>query len=150
MATDEGTMDYAIGFLLRQAHQRASSAFAEALEPLGISGRHFGVLHNLGRSGPLSQRELVDRVASDKASMVRTVDDLERAGLAARRPTPGDRRVHSVEITDRGREVLATADQTARHVAIRLMDHLDPVKRSQLVELLTEFLQGPGWVKTNR
>src|SRR3981081_2754345 len=130
MATDEGTMDYAIGFLLRQAHQRASSAFAEELEPLGISGRHFGVLHNLGRSGPLSQRELVDRVASDKASMVRTVDDLERAGLAARRS-----------------EGLAAAEQTARHVAIRLMDHLDPMKRSQLVELLTEFLQGPGWVK---
>ena len=41
-------------------------------------------------------------------------------------------------------------ERTARQVTIRLMDHLDPVKRSQLVELLTEFLQGPGWVKTNR
>jgi DNA-binding MarR family transcriptional regulator len=144
MTTDDGTMDYGIGFLLRQAHQRAAAAFAEALEPLGISGRHFGVLHSLSRSGPLSQRKLVDRVASDKASMVRTVDDLERAGLAARRPTPGDRRVHSVEITDRGREALAEAEQTARRVTIRLMGHLDPAKRSQLVELLTEFMQGAG------
>jgi DNA-binding MarR family transcriptional regulator len=144
MTSNESSPDYAIGFLLRQAHQRASSAFAEALEPLGIAGRHFGVLHNLSRSGPLSQRELVDRVASDKTSMVRTVDDLERAGLAARRPTPGDRRVHSVEITDRGREALAEAEQTARQVTTRLMAHLDPAKRSQLVELLAEFLQGPG------
>jgi DNA-binding MarR family transcriptional regulator len=76
--------------------------------------------------------------------MVRTVDDLEHAGLAARRPTPGDRRVHSVEITDRGREAFAEAEQTAGHVASRLMAHLDPAKRSQLVELLAEFLQGPG------
>jgi DNA-binding MarR family transcriptional regulator len=144
MTSNESPADYAIGFLLRQAHQRASSAFAEALEPLGIAGRHFGVLHNLSRSGPLSQRELVDRVATDKTSMVRTVDDLERAGLATRRPTPGDRRVHSVQITDRGREALAEAEQTARQVTTRLMAHLDPAKRSQLVELLAEFLQGPG------
>jgi DNA-binding MarR family transcriptional regulator len=144
MTSDEGNMDYAIGFLLRQAHQRAATAFAEALEPLGISGRHFAVLHNLGRGGPLSQRELVDRIASDKASMVRIVDDLESGGLAARRPTPGDRRVHSVEITDRGREALAEAEQTARQVAVRLLDHLEEAKRAQLVALLTEFLQGPG------
>jgi MarR family transcriptional regulator, lower aerobic nicotinate degradation pathway regulator len=143
MTSDELPPDYAIGFLLRQAHQRAAAAFAEALEPLKISGRHFAVLHTLGRRGSLSQRELVDSINSDKASMVRIVDDLEAEGLAARRPTPGDRRVRSVEITDRGRETLAEAERTATGVAAGLLAHLDQPKRTQLTALLAEFIQAP-------
>jgi DNA-binding MarR family transcriptional regulator len=142
MTSDEVLQDYSIGLLLRQAQRRAANAFAEALEPLGIAGRHFGVLHALVRGGPMSQRELVDRVASDKASMVRTVDDLEAAGLAIRRPTPGDRRVRSVEITDLGRKTLTEAERTARVVAARLLDHLEPAKREQLTALLAEFVRG--------
>ena len=139
---DKVLQDYSIGFLLRQAHRKAAMTFAEALEPLGIAGRHFGVLHALNRGGPLSQRELVDEVASDKASMVRIVDDLEADGLAVRRPAPRDRRVRSVEITDHGRETLAEAEQTARLVAARLLAHLEPAEREQLTTLLAEFIRG--------
>jgi DNA-binding MarR family transcriptional regulator len=140
MTSNEGLQDYSIGFLLRQAHQRAAAAFAAELEPLGISGRHFAVLHTLNRRGPLSQRELVDSVASDKASMVRIVDDLEAEGMAVRRPAPGDRRVRSVEITDHGRKTVEEAERTARLVTARLLAHLTPKKREQLTALLAEFI----------
>jgi DNA-binding MarR family transcriptional regulator len=138
---DEVPQNYSIGILLRQAHRKAATTFAEALEPLGIAGRHFGILHVLNQSGPLSQRELVDKVASDKASMVRSIDDLEARGLAIRRPTPGDRRVRSVEITDDGRKTLAEAQQIARLVTARLLKHLEPAKRDQLTALLAEFVR---------
>ncbi|MCU1681709.1 MAG: MarR family transcriptional regulator [Amycolatopsis sp.] len=143
MTSEELSLDHNIGFLLRQAHQRAAAAFANALEPHEISGRHYPVLHTLGKRGPLSQRELVDSVNSDKASMVRIVDDLEAKGLAARRPAPGDRRVRSVELTEHGREVLAKAEQTAVDVAESLLTHLDQRKRAQLTALLLDFLHAP-------
>jgi DNA-binding MarR family transcriptional regulator len=141
---DDDATSYAIGFLLRQAHQRAASAFAAALEPLGISGRHFAVLVHLGRSGPLSQRELVELISGDKASMVRIVDDLESAGLATRGPTPGDRRTHSVEITEHGRATLTEAQRTAQRVATDLLAHLEPADRATLVALLTQFVHVRG------
>src|SRR5690348_11745844 len=88
-----------IGPLLRLAQRRAALAFAPALRPLGIEGRHYGVLLNLARQGPLNQRSLMDLTGSDKSTMVRTIDDLEHRGLAVRRPSPADRRAHAVELT---------------------------------------------------
>ena len=104
---------YAVGQLLRRAHTRAARAFAEALAPLGIEGRHFGVLAVVAEHGPQTQRDLVERVGSDRVSMMRIVDDLEARALALRRPVPGDRRLRAVELTDRGREVFRAAEKTS-------------------------------------
>jgi MarR family transcriptional regulator, lower aerobic nicotinate degradation pathway regulator len=72
----------------------------EALRPLDFELRHFAVLLVLVIRGPTEQRDLVEATGgSDKAGIMRVVDDLERKRLAVRKPVPGDRRVRAVEIT---------------------------------------------------
>ena len=132
---------YAVGQLLRRAHTRAARAFAEALAPLGIEGRHFGVLAVVAEHGPQTQRDLVERVGSDRVSMMRIVDDLEARALALRRPVPGDRRLRAVELTDRGREVFRAAEDIARTTGQALLAHLDAAERTALTDLLARFLQ---------
>ena len=56
-----------------------------AVRPFGLELRHFAVLIELAQSGPVSQRDLGLAVGSDKAMIVRVVDDLEAARLAVRR-----------------------------------------------------------------
>jgi hypothetical protein len=90
---------FALGLLPRRAHDRAADALVGAIRPFGLELRHFAVLIALSARGPLSQSALVAATSSDKASMVRVIDDLERAGLVTRRPVPGDRRVHAIEMT---------------------------------------------------
>lgn len=141
--TSNDAPEYLIGFLLRKAHRRAAVAFADALEPMDISGRHFGVLNGLAQFGPMSQRELIDHISSDKASMVRTVDDLETAGLARRELSPDDRRIRQVTITDQGRSTLAQAQKIAHGVTKDLLAHLTPDARQQLITLLDEFIHPP-------
>jgi DNA-binding MarR family transcriptional regulator len=131
--------DYSLGPLLRLAAQRAASTFT-ALSPLDIDGRHFGVLLNLARRGPLSQRQLTAHTGSDKSTMVRTVDDLEAKGLAIRRPAAGDRRAYAVELTDAGRDLFVRAEQVAHTVNDLLLAHLEPGERDQLRHLLRRFL----------
>ena len=92
---------FALGLLLRRAHWRAAAVMAEALRPLGIELRHFAVLIVLVDRGPTVQRDLAAATGSDKAGIMRVVDDLERKGLAVRKAVPGDRRVRAVEITPR-------------------------------------------------
>ena len=58
---------------------------------------------------PLSQRQLMDYLGSDKSAMVRSIDDLEALELCIRKPDEHDRRAHAVELTARGKEVY---DQT--------------------------------------
>lgn len=129
-----------VGFLLRLAHRKSALSFSDALRPLGIEGKHFGVLHQLAHAGPLSQRQLIDRLLGDKSSMVRTVDDLEKRGLAVRRPAAGDRRAHAVELTDEGRRVCAAAEQTARTAAETLLADFGPRDRAQFEELLLRLI----------
>src|ERR1700712_909080 len=132
---------YAVGQLLRRAHPRAARAFAEALTPLGIEGRHFGVLAVLAHRGPQVQRDLVERVGSDRVSMMRVVDDLEARELAVRRPVPGDRRVRAVVLTDHGQEVFHLAEKAARETSETLLSHLEYAEQVALTQLLGRFLQ---------
>jgi DNA-binding MarR family transcriptional regulator len=140
-AVSEQLPPYAVGQLLRRAHARAARAFGEALTPLGIEGRHFGVLAVLADRGSQTQRDLVERVGSDRVSMMRIVDDLEARKLAVRRAVPGDRRLRAVELTEHGREVFHTAEKTARKTSEALLAHLEPAERTALTGLLSRFLQ---------
>jgi DNA-binding MarR family transcriptional regulator len=130
---------FALGLLLRQAHWRASTVMAEAFRPLGIELRHFAVLIVLVDLGPTVQRDLASATGSDKAGIMRVVDDLERKGLAVRKAVPGDRRVRAVEITPQGLELFDAAHAAAEPLAERLVAELGTGEREQLRDLLTKF-----------
>lgn len=135
---------FALGLLLRRAHWRAAAVMTEALRPLGIELRHFAVLIVLADRGPTVQRDLADAAGSDKAGIMRVVDDLERLGLAVRKSVPGDRRVRSVEITPRGAELFDAAHVEAVPVAERLVADLDADETARLTELLTRLAHPEG------
>jgi DNA-binding MarR family transcriptional regulator len=130
--------------LLRRAHWRAAAATTEALRPLGIELRHFAVLIVLVDRGPTVQRDLAAATGSDKAGIMRVVDDLERKGLAVRRSVPGDRRVREVEITPQGMELFNAAHRVAAPVAERWVAELGPGEPEQLIALLTRFAYPEG------
>ncbi|PSM44485.1 MarR family transcriptional regulator [Streptomyces dioscori] len=130
---------FALGLLLRRAHWRAAAVMEEALRPLGIELRHFAVLIVLVDRGPTVQRDLVAATGSDKAGIMRVVDDLERKGLAVRRTVPGDRRVRAVEITPQGVELFDAAHVSAEPLSARLVTDLGPGESERLMDLLTRF-----------
>jgi MarR family transcriptional regulator, lower aerobic nicotinate degradation pathway regulator len=129
-----------IPHLLRLAHRRAATSSAAALRPFGMDDRHLGVLRALGRLGPSSQRRLVDALGTDKSSMVRTVDDLERLGLVWRAPATGDRRAYAVELTPAGRDLLDDAERTAAAAGAELLACLSPAEQETLGALLRRFV----------
>jgi MarR family transcriptional regulator, lower aerobic nicotinate degradation pathway regulator len=135
---------FALGLLLRRAHQRASTALAEAIRPLGLELRHFAVLIELTQSGPINQRDLGAAIGMDKAMVVRVVDDLERMGLAVRQPVAGDRRLRNVAITDRGREAFDAAHVPAPDITQGMVAHLAPDEYEALLDLLTRFTYPPS------
>ncbi|MEU9287768.1 MarR family winged helix-turn-helix transcriptional regulator [Streptomyces sp. NPDC048275] len=145
-ATDRpgDTSPFALGLLLRQAHWRAAAVMTEALRPLGIELRHFAVLIVLVDRGPTVQRDLAAATGSDKAGIMRVVDDLERKGLAVRKAVPGDRRVRAVEITPQGIELFDAAHVAAAPLAERLVAELGPGEPEQLTALLTRFTYPAG------
>src|SRR5918994_6118052 len=89
----------ATGFLLSWNGRRTAEGFARALEDVGLRPPLFGVMRLIDSQPGLTQTELVAGSLIDPSSMVAVVDELERDGLAERRPHPSDRRKHAVHLT---------------------------------------------------
>jgi MarR family transcriptional regulator, transcriptional regulator for hemolysin len=107
MATTTPRTDVDLAFLLAQTSHALATEMTARLEELGISPRDHCVLtHALAEE--LTQSRLAELCALDKTTMVVTMDGLERAGLAERRPSATDRRVRIIAVTPKG-ERLATA-----------------------------------------
>jgi DNA-binding MarR family transcriptional regulator len=125
-----------LGFMLVRATAGMTRLGAVTLAPLGIDGRHYGVLAVLSELGPVSQQTLADMLAVDRSTMVAFVDELERKGHVRRGRNPRDRRAYAIELTDAGahvqREAAALLEGCERHY----LDPLTAAERRTLLELL--------------
>jgi MarR family transcriptional regulator, lower aerobic nicotinate degradation pathway regulator len=138
------SIDLQLGLLLRQAHRRAAAILAAALAPLELSGRHFGVMMLLVRDGTSTQKQLLADLGSDKAGMVRTVDDLDRRGFIRRVQSPQDRRLYHLSLTDAGRGTFAEARKLADAAAQDIFVGLTAAERAALAELLFRVVDPPA------
>lgn len=121
---------------------------AAALESIGITTALFSVLNLLAR-GSAIQQEIGAAIGIDPSTMVALIDELERAGLAKRRPHPNDRRAREVVITPKGRRTVERGQALAREVEDAVLQGLASKERRQLKELLRKALASappqPPW-----
>jgi MarR family transcriptional regulator for hemolysin len=88
--------------LLNKAGHALSNRLAAALAEIDLTPRMQCVLvHALEEER--TQIQLAALADLDKTTMVSTVDDLERLGLAERRPSATDRRARIIAVTPQGR-----------------------------------------------
>jgi MarR family transcriptional regulator for hemolysin len=128
-----------LSLLLNQAGYALSNRLAAALEELGLSVRVYCVLAKAGE-GEFTQRRLGELAWLDKTTMVVTLDEMERRGLAERKLSPTDRRVRVVAITDEGREQLRRADAIVQAVYDEVLAGVD---RDAFVAMLEHLVAGP-------
>ncbi|TCC45085.1 MarR family transcriptional regulator [Kribbella capetownensis] len=111
---------------------------------VGASVTHgqFRLLRTLDQADrALRLSELATQLGIVPRSATSVVDDLESAGLVARRPDPGDRRATLVTLTPAGTEVLTTIRRTRRDAMVTLVARLTPEEQSTLHHLLTRLAQ---------
>lgn len=117
-----------LGYLLKHALQRLVARADDALGPLGVDRKEFGVLRMLDDGPPLSQQELATRLAVDPTTMVAVIDALEAKGALTRRPDPADRRRNAIELTASGR---TTCRAAAAAYAAAEEEFLAPLGRAE-------------------
>ena len=115
MATARTAPPVDLSMLLNQAGYALSNRLAAALAELDMSVRVYCVLAKAAE-GEHTQGRLAELAWMDKTTMVVTLDEMERRGLAERRLSPEDRRVRVVAITAAGRRLLAKADAIVQAV----------------------------------
>jgi MarR family transcriptional regulator, lower aerobic nicotinate degradation pathway regulator len=126
--------------LWRATHTQTTAA----LQSIGLTPALFAVLNFLRANEGAIQQQIGSAMGIDPSTMVSLVDQLERAGLAKRRPHPEDRRAREVLITPKGRRALKRGRELAEEVEDDVLQGLSPTERRQLVALLRKaFASAP-------
>jgi len=90
-------------------------------------------------SAPPSQRELARQLGVDGATLVATIDRLAVAGLVERMPSPHDRRVKLVVLTERGRALALEVEGFTATLRSALMARIDNGRVAVAAEVLEEL-----------
>jgi len=131
-------LGWALGMVFRSYVKAAGAAFADL--PGGPRG--YQVLAAAARSDPDSQLALAQHLGVDRTVMTYLLDDLEGAGLIARRPDPADRRARRIVATARGRELLDDLDRRLREAEQRVLAGLENEADRHTFRVLLRQLAG--------
>ncbi len=128
-------------WLLSRASHALMTELTSALEDSGISPRAHSVLAT-AMTGQYTQTELARLVGLDKTTMVVTVDELEAAGLAERRPSKSDRRARVIVVTGAGQRKAREADAVLDRVRDDVLASLPVDEREVFLRALGRLACG--------
>ncbi|BBH67911.1 hypothetical protein ACTI_45960 [Actinoplanes sp. OR16] len=128
-------------FLLSWVNHALALENAAGLSELGISTRAYCVLYK-GMTGEFTQSQLGDMCGIDKTTMVVTVDELERLGLAERRLSRTDRRARIVGVTPAGEEVAAQATTIVQRIQDEVLSTVPARDRAAFIRVLSQLVEG--------
>lgn len=129
-------VDVDLGWALGSVTRYYMRAAIEATEGVPGGPRGYLVLATAAHGEPTSQLALAQHLGVDRTVMTYLLDDLEEAGLVARRPDPSDRRARRVVLTAAGRELLSELKRRMREAENVLLQPLDQHDRGVLRGLL--------------
>jgi DNA-binding MarR family transcriptional regulator len=127
--------------LLAKAASRALHARADGA---GFAPCQFPVLLELWNGDGLTQRELLDRLDIEQATMANTLSRMERDGLISRRRHPKDKRAQLVFLTTKGKALQETALAAASETEEALFQGFRRFERELLLEYMRMVLANLG------
>jgi len=127
--------------LLSQASHALQTELTAGLEALGISPRAQCVLSK-AMQGEFTQSQLAEMSDVDKTTMVVTIDALERAGLAERRPSSSDRRARIISVTKAGERAVAEGQAIVDRIFDDVLSTLPAREREAFVRGLARLVEG--------
>ncbi|MEU8779206.1 MarR family transcriptional regulator [Streptomyces sp. NPDC048606] len=131
-----------LSFLLDHTGRALRTRMAAALGEIGLTARMHCVLVH-AQEEERTQIQLAEIGDMDKTTMVVTVDALEKAGLAERRPSTKDRRARIISVTEKGAALSVTSRRIVDEVHAEALASLAPADRETLLRALASLAEGP-------
>lgn len=124
------------GYLANHLARLFAHALQRRLKPLGLGTAQFMALIELWAEEGLTQRQLVERLDVEQATMANTLARMERDGLIRRSPHPDDARAQQVWLTARARRLRDPASAAAEAVNAEALASLSAEERAAFLGLL--------------
>ena len=91
---------------LMRAAESVTSRVGRTMGASDLTISQFGVLEALLHKGPLCQRDIAAKILKSTGNITLVIDNLEKRGLVRRERTSEDRRYLTIQLTDKGLELI--------------------------------------------
>ncbi len=129
-----------LSYLLSHTSHVLTTQMTAAFAEIGITPRAYCLLFH-ALEAERTQIQLAELADLDKTTMVVTLDELEAAGLAKRRPSSTDRRARIVEVTKAGQRAVSDGTKIADRVHREVLEALPARQRDVLVNALSQLAE---------
>ncbi len=141
---DLGHLDHVLGYALRRAQIAVFNDFRRNFADVDIRPTQYAVLSILADHPGLKQGEVSAALGIKRTNFVAVLDELERRGLAQRRPMADDRRSRALYLTDEGAALTAHIRRLNAANEARLAGLLPPGQAAALIDLLRRLTDRLG------
>lgn len=129
------------GHLFRRVHQISSAVFAEGCGASGPTSVQFAALTAIGEQPGVDATRLSSLIAFDRSTLSDVLERLETRGWVVRHPSPCDKRIKPLRLSQAGSHILAEVEPAVRRVQQRLLAPVSAQERAKMVTLLVRLVE---------
>lgn len=130
------------GHLIRRAHQISVAIFMEECAAHNVTPVQYACLSEIARQPGVDATRLAAAVAFDRSTLGNVLERLETKGWVDRRPSPEDRRVKLLHITQAGEDLLQAIEPAVVATQKKLLKPLSAADRKLFMRLISEMVEG--------
>lgn len=129
------------GFLINHMARLFAKQLQQQIQPLGIVTGQFPILLELWEKDGVTQRELLENLNIEQATLANTLTRMERDGLIKRTKHPLDARAQQIWLTEQALKIKADAYQAAQQVNHDALADLSAKDRTQFMLLMQKVIR---------
>ena len=137
--------DDSAGYLANHMARLFERGLAARIRPLGLTTGTFPALLELWENDGLTQKQLVERLDIEQATMANTLSRMERDGLIRREKDPGDGRVQRIRLTERARALRDPAIAAATAENEDALHALSDEESAEFISLMQKIIAARKW-----
>ncbi|HEU0199199.1 MAG TPA: MarR family transcriptional regulator [Burkholderiaceae bacterium] len=128
------------GHYIRRLQQIAVAIFLQETDSLGVTPVQYAALQTVANTPGIDQGTLARTIGFDTSTIAGVVDRLEARGLVRRNPSPDDRRVRQLTLTDEGLALLEQTVPAVLRAQSRMLDPLPKRERAEFMRMLRDLV----------
>jgi len=141
----EFTMDFdrktSAGYLVNYMARLFAEGLRKRVAPLGIVPGQFPALLALWERDGLTQKELLEQVAIEQATLANTLARMERDDLIVRKEHPADARARTIHLTEKARSIRDAAYAAAEATNAEALEGLTAAERQEFLNLMQRTIR---------
>lgn len=130
-----------MGYLFSLSSRCYRKAINQELDKYDLTITQCGVIRILCYAGELTQAEIADLYASDRATIGSVIQKLEEKNYLERRPSKSDRRAYVVTLTPKAKEIAEEIEKVSTEIEKKALAGLSQIESEHFYKAMNTIIK---------